>query len=142
MSIEQNKVLVRRCIEEVFNKGDVTAIDEFFAPNFIPPLQPGVTRDREGYKQFVAAFFVGFPDLHVTVEDMIAEGDKVVFRATNNGTHKGEFIGIAPTGKQATWTEIGIWRIEGGKIVEIWSEVDKLSHMQQLGVMPAAPPSK
>lgn len=137
MSVEENKALVRRCIEEVFNKGNVTAIDEFFAHNFVPALHSGVTRDREGYKQFVAAFFGAFPDLHVTVDDMIAEGDKVVFRATNSGTHKGEFIGIAPTGKQVTWTEISICRIKGGKVVEIWSEVDKLGHMKQLGVVPS-----
>jgi predicted ester cyclase len=66
---------------------------------------------------------------------MIAEGDKVVFRATNNGTHKGEFIGIAPTRKHAIWTEISIWRIEGERIVEVWAEVDKLGHMQQLGAI-------
>ena len=135
MSIEQNKTLVRHCIEEVFNKGNVTAIDEFFAPSLAPPLQPSVTRDREGYKQFVAMFLNAFPDLHVTIDDMVAEGDKVVFRATNSGTHKGEFIGIAPTGKHATWTEISIWRIEGGQIAEVWTEVDKLGHMQQLGAI-------
>lgn len=78
-------------------------------------------------------FFEAFPDLHVTVEDMVAEGDKVVFRATNSGTHKGEFVGIAPTGKHAAWTEISIWRIEGGMIAEVWTEVDKLGNMQRLG---------
>jgi predicted ester cyclase len=137
MSIEQNKTLVRHCIEEVFNKGNVTATDEFFAPSFAPPLQPGVTRDREGYKQFVAIFLNAFPDLHVTIDDMVAEGDKVVFRATNSGTHKGEFIGIAPTGNHVIWTEISIWRIEGGRIAEVWTEVDKLGHMQQLGAIPS-----
>lgn len=135
MSVKENKTLVRHCIEEVFNKGNVAATDEFFAPDFAPPIQPGVTRDREGYKQFVTTFFSALPDLHVTVEDMVAEGDKVVFRATNSGTHKGEFIGIAPTGKHATWTEISIWLIEGGRIVEVWTEVDKLGHMQQLGAI-------
>ncbi len=137
MSVEDNKTLVRHGIEEVFNKGNVAAIDEFCASNFVPPIQPGVTRDREGFKQFVSMLLAAFPDFHITLEDMVAEGDKVVIRGTISGTHKGELIGIAPTGKQATWTEIGIWRIEGGKVVESWHEVDRLSLMQQLGVVPS-----
>jgi len=141
MSLEENKALVRRGTEEVFNKGNVAAIDEFFAPNLVPySLPPAVTRDREGYKQMVTAILAAFPDFHITVEDMVAEGDKVVARATTRGTHKGEFMSIAPTGKQATWTEIFIWRIEGGKVVEIWAEVDQLGLMQQLGVVP--PPQR
>lgn len=140
--MEENKALVRRGTEEVLNKGNVAAIDEFFAPNLVPYilLPPGMTRDREGYKQMVTAILTAFPDFHITVEVMVAEGDKVVARATTCGTHKGEFIGVAPTGKQATWTEIFIWRIEGGKVVEIWAEVDQLGLMQQLGVVP--PPQR
>ncbi len=137
MSLEENKVLVRCGIEEVFNKRSVAAIDEFFAPNVVPhTLPPGVPRDREGYKQMVTALLDAFPDFRVAIEDMIAEGDKVVARALSRGTHKGEFMGIAPTGKQTTWTEIFIWRIEGGKAVEIWAEVDQFGLMQQLGVVP------
>ena len=137
MSTEENKAMVRRCIEEVFNKQNVTALDEFLAPNVVHhSLPPGVPRDREGFKQFVSVLHAAFPDFRIIVEDMIAEGDKVVARATTGGTHKGEFIGIPPTGKQATWTEIFIWRIDGGKAVEMWAELDQLGMMHQLGVMP------
>ena len=137
MSEEENKALARRCIEEVHNRQNVAAMDEFFAPNVIPhSLPPAMTRDREGYKRMVSALFAAFPDFCITVEDMVAEGDKVVGRCTTHGTHKGEFMGIAPTDKQATWTAIFIWRIEGGKVAEIWGEVDNLGMMQQLGVVP------
>jgi len=137
MSTEENKAIVRCCIEDVFNKQNVSALDEFIAPNVVHhSLPPGVPRDREGFKQFVSMLLAAFPDFRIIVEDMIAEGDKVVARATTGGTHKGEFIGIPPTGKQATWTEIFIWRIDGGKAVEMWAELDQMSMMQQLGVMP------
>ncbi len=138
MSLEENKAFVRRVAEEVFNKKNAAALDEFFAPNLVPHilLPPGMTRDREGYKQMVTAILTAFPDFRLTIEDMVAEGDKVVGRSTTRGTHEGEFIGIPPTGKHATWTEIFIWRIEGEKVVEIWGEVDQLGLMQQLGVVP------
>ena len=110
------------------------------APNIVHhSLPPEVPRDREGFKHFVTILLTVFPDFRITIEDMVAQGDKVVARATTSGTHKGEFIGIAPTGKQATWTEIFIWRIDGGKAVEMWAELDQLGMMQQLGVIP--PPS-
>jgi len=138
MSVEENKALVRRCIEEVHNKRNVVAMDEFFAPNVIPhALPPTTTRGREGYKQMLSALFAAFPDFSITVEDMIAEGDKVVCRVTTRGTHRGEFMGMAPTGKRMTWTSIFIWRIEGGKVVEIWSEVDQIGLMRQMGVVPS-----
>ena len=140
MSIEENKAIVRRCNEDVFNKKNVSALDEFLASNVVHhSLPPGVPQDRDGFKQFVSVLLAAFPDLHITIEDMIAEGDKVVARATTSGTHKGEFIGIPPTGKQATWTEIFIWRIDSGKAVEMWAELDQIGMMQQLGVIP--PPS-
>ncbi len=140
MSIEENKAIVRRCNEDVFNKKNVGALDEFLTSNVVHhSLPPGVPQDRDGFKQFVSVLLAAFPDLHITIEDMIAEGDKVVARATTSGTHKGEFIGIAPTGKQAKWTEIFIWRIDSGKAVEMWAELDQIGMMQQLGVIP--PPS-
>jgi predicted ester cyclase len=138
MSLEQNKAIVRRCIEEAFNKGNAAAMDEFLAPNVVPhPLPPGVSHDLEGLKRFFTTLLAAFPDYCLTIEDMVAEGDKVVIRSTIGGTHKGEFMGIAPTGKKVTWTAIEIWRIEGGKVVEIWGEVDQVGMMQQLGVVPA-----
>jgi steroid delta-isomerase-like uncharacterized protein len=137
MSTEENKAIVRRCIEEAFNKGNTNAMDEFFAPNVVPhPLPPAVPHDRLGLKRFFTILLAAFPDYCLTIEDMVAEGDKVVIRSTISGTHKGEFMGIASTGKQVTWAGIEIWRIEGGKVVEIWGQVDQLGMMQQLGVTP------
>ncbi len=78
----------------------------------------------------------GFPDLHITIEDIIAEGDKVATRATARGTHKGEFMNIPPTGKQVTVTSIAIQQIAGGKVVEVWVNIDHLGMMQQLGAVP------
>lgn len=137
MLAEENKAIVRRCIEEAFNKGNTNAMDKFFAPNVVPhPLPSGVPHDRQGLKRFFTTLLAAFPDYCLTIEDMVAEGDKVVIRSTISGTHKGEFMGITSTGKQVTWTAIEIWRIEGGKVVEIWGQVDQLGMMQQLGVAP------
>ena len=137
MSTEENKALVRRFIEEVWSKGNLAVIDKLLATNFVlhdPP--PGVTPDLEGYKQWVSMTRTGLPNLHSTIEDLIAEGDKVASRWTASGMHKGELMGIAPTGKQVTVTGISIDRIVGGKIAEEWGKMDMLGMMQQLGVVP------
>lgn len=137
MSGEENKALVRRYIEEVYNKGNVAAIDELLTPDFVHhSLPPEVGRDRESYKQFASMHRAAFPDFRLKVEDMVAEGDKVVLRFNWSGTHKGEFMGIPPTGKQVTVRAICIHRVEGGKIVEQWAELDSMGMMQQLGVVP------
>ncbi len=137
MSVEENKAIERRFIKEVVNKGDLAVLDELLATNFVDhSAPPGVAPDREGYKQFFAMTHSAFPDFHSTLEDMFAEGDKVVQRFTARGTHKGEFMGIPPTGKQVTITGIGIHRITGGKIVEDWVNMDMLGMMVQLGVVP------
>jgi len=138
MSVEQNKALGRRWVEEIWGKGNLAAIDEIYATKFIWNwAPPGVTPDREGYKQIVTMNFAAFADVKCTLEDVIAEGDKVVVRWTWRGTHKGEYMGIAPTGKQVTLTGIGIVRIEGGKALEEWGEMNMMGMMQQLGVVPA-----
>ena len=137
MSVEENKAIARRWGEEVWGKGSLAAIDELFATDFVfnyPP--PGVAPDREAYKQTVTMYHVALPDIQYTVEDMVAEGDKVAVRWTGRGTQKGEFMGIAPTGKPVTITGISILRIAGGKIVEEWTEEDILGVLQQLGVFP------
>ncbi len=137
MSVEKNRALVRRYIEEVYNKGNVAVIDKVLAPNFVHHnLPPGVTPDLEDYKQFASMQHTAFPDFRIIIEDMVAEGDKVVVRFIWRGTHKGEFIGIAPTGKQVTVKTICIHRIEGDEIAESWAELDQLGMMQQLGVVP------
>jgi steroid delta-isomerase-like uncharacterized protein len=138
LTIEENKAIELRFMEEVVNKGNLAVIDELFAPNFVDHSAiPGLANDREGYKQFFANTHSAFPDFHSTLEDMFAEGDKVVQRFTARGTHQGEFMGIAPTGKQVTITGIGIHRIKDDKIVEGWTSMDMLGMMQQLGIIPS-----
>ena len=135
---EENKAQVRRFIEEVLNKKSVDAIDEFFAPDYVEHDEmPGVEPGIEGLKQVLSMYFAAFPDLHVHVEDLIAEGDKVVGRMFTHGTHQGEFMGIAATGKQVKFAEIHIARMSGGKMVEHWGIIDNMAMMQQLGVIPS-----
>ena len=114
MSIEQNKAFVQRYVEEPWNKGNVDALDELCAPNFHLEGFGGV----EAFKEAIRGFRKSFPDLHFTVEEIIAEGDKVAYRWTARGTHQGEYQGIAPTGKTVTSTGITIIRIVDGKVVE------------------------
>jgi len=133
MSTEENKAVLRRN-EEVFNKGNLAVADETIATNYILHGPGGQEfKGPEGFKQLVTMFRTAFPDLHATVEDMVAEGDKVAHRLILRGTHKGDLMGIAPTGKQVTLSAITISRFVGGKEVEGWSITDML---QQLGVAP------
>ena len=139
MSTEENKALMRRIYEEVFNQKNLVAIDDFIAPNFVnhSAAQLGMTGgDLEHVKQFVSMVMQVFPDLHYTVEDLVAEGDKVVARLTISGTQQGAFMGIPPTNKHATISDIEIFRITGGKAVETWVQVDFLGLLQQLGAIP------
>ena len=131
-----NKAIIKQ-VEEIWNTGDLAKIDEIFAADFInhDPNAPDFT-DLEGYKGFFVMTRTGFPDFHVTSEDMIAEGDKVAIRWVASGTHQGELLGIPPTGKKASWTGINIYRFADGKIVEAWWSKDMLSMLQQLGVIP------
>jgi predicted ester cyclase len=136
-STEANKSSVRRFYNEVFNKKNRAAIEEFIAPNHVDhTLPPGLPAGIEGSKQFITMYLTAFPDLHFTVEDLIAEGDKVVARLTTRGTQQGVFMGIPPTGKQVTVTAIDINRIVGDKSVEHWLNMDTLGLLQQLGVVP------
>ncbi len=141
MSVEENKAIARRMYEafgQAVSTGNWAALDAVLAADAIDhnPV-PGQGPGLEGVKQVFAVFAAGFPDLHFTVEDMIAEGDKVVSRLTMHGTHRGDFQGIAPTGKSITQTGIDILRLAGGKVIERWGEFDNLGLMQQLGVIPA-----
>ncbi|MDR7420156.1 MAG: ester cyclase [Armatimonadota bacterium] len=138
MATEQNKTLVRQLVERIFNRGDVSLVDEFLAPDFVEreELPPGLARDREGVKQLIAMFRAAFPDFKAAIDDIVAEGDKVVVRQTWSGTHKGQFMGIPPTGKHVSFGVIDIIRIAGGKCVEHWGQMDSMGLMQQLGVVP------
>jgi len=135
--LEENKAIARRLFEEVWSQGKLDVADEIFATDYFGHIagSPEVRR-LEGFKQFVSMYRTAFPDLQFTIEDQIAEGDKVVTRWTSTGTHKGELMGIPPTGVQSTSTGIAIDRIAGGKIVEVWSNWDTLGLLQQLGAVP------
>jgi predicted ester cyclase len=138
MSAEQNKDLIRRIPEEVFNQGKLDLIDELFVADYVEhaAIPPQFSPDIPGLKRFISALRAAFPDFRYTIEDQIAEGDKVVTRVTARGTHNGEFLGIPATGKQVEWGEIHIGRISGGKLVEHWVVQDQLGLLQQLGVVP------
>lgn len=141
MSTEQNKADFKRLYDEVFNQGNLDVVDELIAPNVVEHQpQPGVDPNAQGpelVKQIATFYRSAFPDLHITVEDMVAEGDRVVGRVTITGTHQGDLMGIPPTGKRVQVGSIDIIRYEGGKVVEHWGETDAMGLMQQLGVVPA-----
>lgn len=134
---EENKVLMRRFYEELFNKGNLAILDELCTPNFVdhnafPAQVPGL----EGVKQSFTAMRAAFPDMRVTVEDMLAEGDKVAAHVSFRTTHRGEFMGIAPTGKEVTARVSDIIRFVGGKAVERWGVEDMSGVFQALGSPP------
>ncbi len=136
MSIEENKSIVRRFFEVGPSKGDLDAANELLAPGFVLhvplPCSPGV----RGIDEVVSACRAAFQDLQVTVEDMVTEGDMVAARFTARGVHNGAFMGLPPTGKPITMTGIEIFRLENGKIAELWGEANLLGLMQQLGILP------
>ena len=134
---EDKKVLARRSWEEIVNQRNPEAIDEFYAPDFVWHEPDGDIQGYEQAKQFVSTFFKGFPDINITVEDVLAEGDEAVSRYTIRGTHQGETEAFGPpTGKAMELKGITIHRIEDGKIVEEWESYDNLSVLQQLGLAP------
>jgi steroid delta-isomerase-like uncharacterized protein len=126
MSAEENKAMVRREQEELWNHtGNLDAAQELFAPHYV-----------EAAKQEAADFRQGFPDVRSTIEDLIAEGEKVVARWMAHATHQGEYMGIPPTGKEVQFTGISVYRIEGGKIAESWTVEDDFGLMRQIGAVP------
>ncbi len=135
MSTEENKALIRRVYEAV-NQRNLTAFFELFTPDFVLRNGSMTIQGLEAFKQIEGMLLTALPDLHYTIEDLIAEGDKVAVRLTATGTQHGAFMGVPPTGKYTTVTESAISRIVGGKIAEHWSETDMLGLMQQLGVIP------
>ncbi|MDP8903809.1 MAG: ester cyclase [Chloroflexota bacterium] len=135
--IERNKAVIRRFVEEVQNQKNWDAFDELNSSDFVNlSAPPGVPDDKEGGKMFLGAFINAFPDSYVTIEDMIAEGDRVVTKKTFTGTHTGELSGIPPTGNRVSIQYVDIMRVRDGQIVEHWLSMDQLSFMQQLGVVP------
>lgn len=135
MSTEDNKALARRAYD-AFNQGNLAGFYELFTPDFVLHNASMTIQGLEAYKQWLSMYLAAFPDARLTVEDMIAEGDRVVVRQTFRGTHTGELMGIPPTGKQVSSTGIVITRAANGKAVEQWTNYDDLGLLQQLGVVP------
>jgi len=139
MLSDTNKTLSRRFFEEVWNKGNLAVLNELIAKDHVnsgPGTLPGLPTGPEGAKQLVTVYRNAFPDIHFKIDELIAEGDKVVTRWTAQGTHKGELVGIPATGKSSTVTGINVDRIVNGKIVESWGIFDQFGMMQNLGVIP------
>ncbi len=137
MSTEQNKTIVRRIFDEIVNKGNLGVADELLAADYVNHDFPAPAPGAEGFKLVTTMFRSAFPDIVVTLEDEVAEGDKVVTRGVFAGTHTGEFMGIPATGRKVTIKYLDIWRLENGKAKENWVQMDLLGLMQQLGVIPA-----
>ncbi len=133
----ENKVIVSRFVEEFKNNANHDIVDELFGSEFVHHLKdPRLPAGREAIKLLGQSIVTGFRDVRATVEDLLVDGDKVIERTTARATHTGEFNGIPPTGKQVAWTEIHIYRLQDGKVVELWSEIDLLGLLVQLGAVP------
>ena len=133
---EANKKVSRRLTEEAFNQGKYDVIEELVAPTFVNhDPATGDTKGPEGTRELIEGYRSAFPDIKITIEEQIAEGDLVATRWTGTGTHKGELMGIAPTGKGTTVTGVTIDKVKDGKIVESWNNWDTLGLMRQLGVV-------
>jgi steroid delta-isomerase-like uncharacterized protein len=139
---DNNKALVRRVLEEAFNKGNLAVVDEAIATNYVSydPAVPTV-HGPAGLKQLIGMYRSAFPDVRLTVEEIVAIGDTVVTRWSATGTHRGPFSGVPPTGRKATVTGMQISHFANGKVVEDFVNWDTLGLMRQLGVIPEAAPA-
>lgn len=136
MSLQENKALVRRFVEEVQNQHNLAALDVLYSPDFVD--HSGITNppNREGSKQFFTVLFAAFPDMRFTIRQQLAEGDKVMTHKTFQGTHQGPFMGIPATGKQVAFDVIDIFTVANGNLTDHWAVADLLGLMQQLGAVP------
>jgi predicted ester cyclase len=136
----KNKAAMRRIYEEIWNQGKFEVLDEIVSPDYVfnVATPPGAPAGREGLRWLIKMYRSAFPDIHVQVEDQFAEGDKVLTRISIRGTHKGQFMNLAPTNKEVAVTALVVTRFTNGHNVEGWAELDRLGLMQQLGVVPAA----
>lgn len=133
MSTTENKALASRVLEEIFNQGNLSSMNELFSPDLVIHDPDKELRGLEQVKQGISRLRTAFPDLHYTAEDMIAEDDKVTLRFTGRGTHRGEFRGMPPTERSMTYTGMMILRFVEGKAVDYWAVSDALGIFQQLG---------
>ena len=137
MSSEQNKTIVRRLLEEPW-KGNLEVVDEIIDRNYVghDPSLPEPLRGPDGLKEFVSTYHAGYSDARITVDEQIAEGDKVATRWTGRGKHDGDLMGIPPTGKQVTVSGLTLSRLADGKVIEEYTNWDTFGMMQQLGAVP------
>jgi predicted ester cyclase len=137
---EENKAIARRALEELFSaQGDLDVADEIISPNYIghDPVSPEDIRGPEGAKETAMMYRNAFPDVQLSVEDQVSEGDMMVTRWIASGTHQGELMGIAPTGKRVRVAGTSVERVVDGKIEETWDNYDALGMMQQIGAIPS-----
>ena len=134
---EENKAVVHRLVEDILNAANLGLVDEIISPDFVDHEEfPGLPPGREGLEQAISVFRNAFPDMRITIEgEMVSEGDRVAFHLIWRGTHRGEFMGIAPTERQVEFTSTDIMRVEGGRLAEHWGSTNTFAMMQQLGVM-------
>jgi steroid delta-isomerase-like uncharacterized protein len=133
---EQNKTLARRWFEDIFSRGNLDAANEILSADFVDHLTREDERGLEELKAYVTIYRAAFPDIQDTLEQIVAEGDKVVVRWTSRGTHQGEFMGVAPTGRHVTFTGMRLFRIAENKIAESWVNIDEQGLQEQLGTAP------
>ena len=140
MSEQHNKQIVDEFIQALFTRGELDAVDRYLSPDFVnhDPTFPDEAGDRESMRSAGEVIRAAFPDWRSDLEELIASGDKVVERFTASGTHEGELMAIAPTGRTVTLPGINVFRLADGKIVERWGKLDMLGFMRQLGAIPAA----
>jgi steroid delta-isomerase-like uncharacterized protein len=139
MSPDEHKAIVRASFEVIFNRHQVERAGEFYAPDYLDHAAgPGQAPGLDGAKQKWTAYIAGVPDMRATVQDLVAEADKVAAVWTVEGTHQGDLLGVPATGKHFRFVGISIYRLDGGKIAEQLEQWDKLDLLQQLGVLPAA----
>ena len=135
---DANKKVVTEFIDRLFSRGDLAAVDEYLSEEFVnhdPPF--GVSADREGMRSAAGGFRAAFPDWHSELRLLIAEDDLVAEVFTAMGTHRGEMMGVAPTGREVSVRGINVFRVCGGRITERWGRLDDLGFLQQLGLAPA-----
>jgi len=141
MSAEENKELIRKVTEEVYNRGNLAAVDRYYAPDWVAhDAPPNAGGDRESLKEVLGVIRGGFPDVRASIEVILAEADLVASRTIAEGTHTREYFGVAPTGKRVTLRQLNIDRIRDGKIIESWSEsFGQGFHYQLTGKAPPVP---
>jgi len=141
VSTDENKAVVRRFIDQIFDKGNVSAVDELVSDDFVPHTWPSVT-GKEDFKATVERMAKAVRDPHHTVEDMVAEGDRVSVRLTSHAVQNGDVMGVPAAGREYTIAEQHIFRVVDGKVVEHWHVADMLGMMQQIGAFPERPEPK